>query len=321
MQIYHDLLLEDVDWVVGIKNTNFYSTSDATQTIQSIITFIVNFILFILILAQPKLQGKRSHQFFLNLQITHILLSIVIIISEFYPPRWKQLYALAVTENAIIMEMTITLLALTADRLIAINYPYWHNYITIKDILLTVVCCWLPPIIFTGLVLSFHIMKHYISAIMTIMIGFAITTLIISNIILLFTAMTRDKSVKRTNRFHKYDERSVVYTKSMFKASYVCFGIVMTFVLCWSPFLVHNILTLTKDYKACNKKYFTIISIQLVLFKSLLDPLLFLVLSIDARNEIWRIFKLHRYDNSSESGLMRLLLLSKSSDIDTATKV
>ena len=72
---------------VGVNNMssearkiNFSTFSDTIQMIHSIPMSIINLRVFLLVLTGTTLRSKRSHQFFLNLQISHMLLCIVIII-------------------------------------------------------------------------------------------------------------------------------------------------------------------------------------------------------------------------------------------------
>ena len=279
----HDVSVENMS--SDARKQNFSCISDNIQIVQSIITSIVNLLVFLLILTQPKLRSKRSHQVFINLVTSHICLSIVIVISELWESTWIEFYVMVVITNAVLIEMFVSLIICSADRLFAINFPFRHNDVRKKHVFMILLCSWIIPIIFITLSLKVHIVQLYMTVIMTIMIGVAASILTLSNLLVYISAVKHDRFVRKNSSSINRSE------KKMLKASYVCLGIVSTFLLCWVPYFVHNMSTLLKIYRPGSNKHFTIITEHFAFFNSLLDPILFIVLSQDTRNKILELLK------------------------------
>jgi len=277
----------------SVKKVNLAGIPETVQMLQCIITFLLNFVVFLLILSQEKLRGKVAHQLFLNLQMSHMLLCTVIIISESVMWTWGQFYILVDIGNAIVMEIFISLIIYSADRLFAINLPFTHKFLKLKHVAVAVMISWLLPVAFALLSLNLPVIQQYMDVILTVMIGAAATVLTITNVVVYFMATKHDRFVREnTDRWSTYGK---YYTgKQMLKASSVCLCVVSSFVLCWLPYLVHSVLSLLSVYEPGSKKAFTIVAKQLALVDSLLDPVLFVLLAPDARLVIFKLLSVRR---------------------------
>lgn len=285
----------------NIRKVNFSQISDTVQLVQAIITILFNILVFLLIVTNDKLRRKLSYQIFLHLQITHILLSVLVVTSELYPSTWDEFYHLVVFGNAALIEMFLSLIVYSADRLFAINFPLKHKLVTTIHILATLAFTWVFPVTFAVISTFLHLPQEPMTIIMEIMIGSAAAVLAFSNLLVYVTAAKHDRFVRDMNTIR------TPYTGRMLRASYVCLAVVTSFLLCWLPYFIHNILALIKLYRPGSMKAFTIVAEQLALLNSLLDPVLFVLLAQDARLRIFELCHSRRKNGEEEEGkILRL---------------
>ena len=155
--------------------------------------------------------------------------------------------------------------------------------------------------VFAVLAFTLHIIQHHMTIIMAVLIGTAVTVLLLSNIAVYITAAKSDRFV-RQNAGHRFPTgvmNEVCPRRKTMRTSYVCLAVVSSFLMCWLPYFIHNTLILAGVYAAESKKVFTIVAEQLALFNAFLDPLLFIVLTRDAKRIIRKVFSIHRIGNGA----------------------
>ena len=112
---------------------------DIGQLTQTIMTLCCNAGLFIIVGIRKKLRRKKSHQFFLNLLLVHILLSVAGIISNYYS---SSIYI--TLNNGLAFEMFFSLIISTCDRFVFIKYPFKHANLTTKKVVFVLTVSWIP---------------------------------------------------------------------------------------------------------------------------------------------------------------------------------
>ena len=256
------------------------------QTFQSPMTLFINALLFLVIATRKELRRKKSHQFFLHLQLIHMALSIICIISNYY--FWLLNYIIT---NSLLLAMFCSLMLTTGDRFFAIKFPSRYNLVTSKSVILVLVSSWVPTLIFVTVVRSVGISSNGLKVIHIAIIGFSSVVLAASNVKVYIIARNHDRFVKENSMCRK---RIIGEKNKLLKASYVCFAIVFNFIIFWMPYCIHDIMELTHMYESTNQNIFDIIVEQIALLNSLSDPILFIILSTHTRREIKKLFKLFK---------------------------
>ena len=143
------------------------------------------------------------------------------------------------------------------------------------------------------------------------MIGAAAVILTSSNIIVYHGAAKHDKFI----RLHSRRQSNIAEKqngKKMVKASFVCLAVVASFVVCWIPYFIHNVLTLSNTFRPGSKKAFTIFAEQFSLLNSLLDPIIFVILSRDTKSLIKSLCG--KSDDKESTGLLPVSRINKRSN-------
>ena len=122
--------------------------------------------------------------------------------------------------------------------------------------------------------------------IMTINIGIVTVVLAITNAAVFISASKRDKLFGRHHRKGAGAPGTVVTYRKMLRTSYICLAVVSSFLFCWLPYFIHNMMTLLGTYRPGGGKLFTLFVEQLALANSILDPLLFVLLTKEAKRII-----------------------------------
>ena len=256
---------------------------DVVKRVQISIILLLN-ITVVVLLFGTKLRANHSTKLFLNLQITHIMIALsVLTFGE------KSVNTSRRFNSAILMMMFLCLMITTIDRLFAIKYPFIYQLITTKHCMIVIASTWLLPVLFLCISLSTDIIKEYDNKLFAILIAMALTTLTASNIIVFRLARKHIFMMKRNTRVYTAEDKKNSLTVA--KSAYVCFAIVMSFVLFWFPYLVHDVLTMATIYTPCDCKLFTLLVECCALCNSGLDPILFILFNKSVKREILNILK------------------------------
>ena len=86
--------------------------------------------------------------------------------------------------------------------------------------------------------------------------------------------------------------------KKGLKSRYVCLAIVVSFVLLWAPYLVHNILLLKNGRMKLStilQGQFEHVAVVIALVNPMVDPLFFIIFRKDVKRELKRLIWLFLY--------------------------
>ena len=274
--------------VAKVRNNSTNDTSglniyeDVIKRIQGSVIVILN-IFVMMILIRRNLRGTNSTKLFLNLQVTHIMIAISVVT---FGSHTTTIFVLL--NNVMLMGMFLILMTTTIDRLIAIKYPFIYASLTSKHCLIVIVSSWFLPVIFLCIGLNCDYGKYTYLVLSTILIAIA-TVILTSSSIIVYGVVKRHVNMIKLNRVIDNEsgkrEQSIKLAKSIF----VCLLIVMTFVLCWFPYLVHDILTLANIYEPSSDKAFTMIVEVIALCNSGLDPIFYVLLNKNVKREIIKL--------------------------------
>lgn len=265
-----------------IKDT--FETNMA-EIVQCSFTLILILPLFVFIISRrQKILLKASHKLYTNLIFGHVLLNVVLLATSLIKYSPVEI----VLSNALLMATFVTLIVLTIERAILIKFPFRHKDIELKHSRLMITCCWIPTGLFLIFGLVFKINQSAMTLISTVLISLALLTLTISNIMIYRAAKKHDNFVKRHTLRRKNDTED---KGKLLKASYVCFAVVFSFLVLWSPFLVHNILAITNSYHPSMEQAFSEIVGHIGMLNSLVDGMLLIWLNRDINKEVMRFVK------------------------------
>lgn len=256
---------------------------DISQLTQAITTLCCNASLFVIIVLCKKLRRRKSHQIFLNLLLVHTMLSISWIISNVYS---SSVYI--TLNNGLAFEMFFSLIISTCDRFFFIKYPFRHAHLTTRKVILITAVSWIPSSLFVCFSIRYGISQFYCTLVITIMIPVATVVLALSNINIYIMAKKHDAFVRQNGTPSK---ASVIRDANKLRASWICFSIVLTFIVFWFPYFIHNLLAFMNVYQPDSQKSFTRAVERIAFGNSLIDPLLFAWLSRDTRKEVGEVIK------------------------------
>merc|ERR1712168_1710623 len=114
----------------------------------------------------------------------------------------------------------------------AIKYSFEYLEVRKKHIIVLLLCTWILPLVYVLVGLLFGFSQEISLIINTVLINAATITLGITNLIIYRMAKEHDKFMK---------ENVMLRNKALsLKASYICFAIVASFLVLWTPYCVHN---------------------------------------------------------------------------------
>ena len=271
---------DSVNETSGLGDLNIYE--DVIKRIQGSVIIILN-IFVIMILIRRKLRDTNSTKLFLNLQATHIMTAISVVT---FGSHTTTIFFLL--NNVILMGMFLILMTTTIDRLIAIKYPFIYDSLTSKHCFIVIVSSWLLPLLFLCIGLISDYGKYNYILLSTILISIA-TVILTASSIIVYGVVKRHVNMIKLNTVIDNGSRKKEQSIKLAKSIFVCLLIVVTFVLCWFPYLVHDILTLANIYEPSNDKPFTMIVEVIALCNSGLDPVFYVLLNKNVKREIIKL--------------------------------
>ena len=184
--------------------------------------------------------------------------------------------------------MFVILMVLTMERIAVIKFPFKYADVESKHMVIINLFSWLPTIMFVCSSIICEIQEDVLTITTAVLIAVAITLLSLSNAIIYSVAKKHDQFLK-TNAAHRQGNGN--HSTKVLKASYVCFAIVLSFVICWLPYLTHNLLAIVGVYKPSGDKTFTKVVEHIAFLNSLVDAVLFIWLSREPKKELARAFR------------------------------
>lgn len=287
-----DPITYDDDQQVNL--TLFYSFESQTFTrsrvdylllIQGVVTFLANSALFTIIARERKLRRKKANRFYLNLLLVHCLLSIVTIVSCFRSSATKRIF-----KNGILFQMFTCLMINSVDRYVNIKYPFKYQLFQTRHVTFIIISSWIPAIISIILSASFRMSPYTCTVVCTTMMVFATCLLLTTNIGIYRIARYHVEGIKQQSVTTDSDASKRIQLRMHLKASFVCFALVISFIILWFPYFVHNVMILSGDFGPIYGNMFSLVVIKLSFLNSLVDPFLFVMFSKDLKRVLARMF-------------------------------
>lgn len=255
---------------------------DIAFIIQQVLSLCFNTSLLSYIISDRKLRSKKPNQFFVNLLLVHIILSLAAITSKFVIP-----FEVAVFNNGIFMEMFFSLVICSFDRYINITFPFKYAFLTTTKILGVIVISWFISTVFVVLAIVLRITNYQTTLVCTALIIFSSVILLISNIHIYLIARRHASLILKNNTAAS---DAINREKRSLRATRVCFSLVLSFILLWLPFSIHNAMVLSHLYKPSAEKFFTKAVFNVGCFNSLVDPILYICFRKDMKARLMKVF-------------------------------
>ena len=238
----------------------------------------------ILLVSHHKLRKKHSIKFFVNLELVHLGFALYNLAMNFQ--SW---YMEMYIDNAFLLMMILSLIMITFERYFAIKYPYLYGKMTNTHVNDVIICSWIPALVFIFLAAIFHFsLKH--NALMTTVL-LAVSWVILSawNLVIWVCVRKNICAINKHMNENLLDRVNVSKEKKRLKSAYVSFGIVISFLLLYLPYLLHDLLLLTKTFSTLNKMFTELIE-PFAHFNSFIDPVLFVCFRQDIKKELRRLW-------------------------------
>ena len=265
-------------------DASFSGTFNVINSIQSVFILLLNISLFLFILSRSSLRNRIANQFFLHLQLIHMIIGFLRITSSYR-------ISVDVGSNVLLISMFISLLLTSADRLLALKFPLKYKLVTSETVMKILLLSWLPAVCFVLTAYLRGIDSKELKMAHTILVAVATLILTAFNIMILIIAKNHQHFVRRNShlRFTKQKRGK----NTTVRASYVFIAVVMNFIVFWMPHCIHDVIELTgvKGVTSQDSDVLDIAVKQLTLLNSLSDPILFLCLSVSTQKELRSLSK------------------------------
>lgn len=258
------------------------------------VALTINIPLATIIVYTKKLRRIKSHQIFINIEIIHVIHSLVFIPARLNYPS-PLYYVYAIISQGLLVELLLSMVSLTYERLLAVKYPLSHGNLNGKYVFGAICCSWLLPTIFVSLALYYRMTRWQYIIFGTVLLPVAGLTLSVANIAIYLLIKQHDAFVK--NNAHKRSKHTS--NRSILKPSYICFALVITFVLLWMPYFIRQLFLLFKVTSSEHTVRFYDIAVVIAHSNSLVDPLIFIYLSSPVKKKVKALFT--RKNNCSSS--------------------
>ena len=199
--------------------------------------------------------------------------------------------------TGVVICLFISLLVVTVDRIVSIKYPFAYLKLTSAKVISIIVVIWLVSISYTTLsyVFKFSQITGEIITLTLMLVSFI--TLSISNWTLYFIVRKQIRQIMSTivevnlpgNNTTKTSKRKLVLDKQL-RALHICVGMVISYVIFWSPLLIHDIA----KFSGYKNDTFSRTAILIVFCNSLADPIIYCMINKDLKLEILKIVRKRR---------------------------
>lgn len=251
------------------------STFNIVEIILATLTIIINLPLMLFIIFNKRLRAKKPNVIFLNMQLAHVLHSIMFLPTRFNSgPYFYHMYN--VLGQGFVLEFFLSMALLTLERLIAVKDPFNNSSnVTSKQIAVILILSWCIPVLFIIPCIHFELNRHQYLILNTILVFVTGCGLILANGKICFIARQHSTFIKQNAQHYR-----VKRVGNVLHSSFVCFAVVMTFVVLWFPYFVHHVLLLTGIYRpAVHGDVFTKAALFIAHINSFSDPIMFVLIS------------------------------------------
>ena len=240
---------------------------------------LVNVLLMVFLLRfMARLKSKHVAKCFINLQVSHILFGVLLIVGQFVSER-----VLVLCTFSVVVQMFLSMLLKIVDRYVIIRLPYKYKRVHSRHLLVFICGTWFVSV--TSLLGMFFFAADQtddrtLTLILTVGISVAIVVLVVCNSSVYLIA--RRHSLAILNRRHGELKPPLVLWKPLF----TCVAIVTSFSVLWLPYLVHNAIVLGHTHEAERHSLFSQTVLIISSLNSIADPLIFIWLNRDIKHEL-----------------------------------
>ena len=257
---------------------------EVINTTQNILILIFNASLFAFIVSRRSLRSKIPNQLFLHLQLIHIAIGVLHLISYYMEVGDY------VVDNILLISMFISLLLTTVDRLLALKFPLRYKLLTSTVVKKVLLVSWLPAVCFAIIAKVDGVSGNQLNIVHTVLIGAASMVLALANTMMYVIARSHQTFVRRNSTVSSLNKKRKK-NKSL-KASSICLAVVLNFIVFWMPHCVHDVMEMTSHgHDDVTDDVTGVVVKQLTLCTSLTDPILFICLSSNTQKEMVKVLK------------------------------
>ena len=287
-------------------NKSESETWNIIYKIQGVIVIILNVMVIMIIVARKQLRKRHSNKFLLSLLGSHILLGCCDLgfsfSMHFNEVATQNKSSQTITQDIQIESMDyvtgvgiilfMSLLIVTVDRIVSIKYPFAYLKLTTAKVISIIVVIWLLSISYTTLSYVFKFSESTGEIITLTLMLASFITLSISNWTVYVIVRKQIRQIMSTiveenlpgNNTAKTSKRKLVLDKQL-RALHICVGMVISYVIFWSPLLIHDIA----KFSGYKNDTFSRTAILIVFCNSLADPIIYCIINRDLKLEILQI--------------------------------
>jgi len=239
-------------------------------------------ILLFILYHGKKLLKRHTTKYFINIQLTHIIFGGKIIFTSTSTSRSNITVAVS---KILLAEMILSMLIMNCDRYFAISKPFIYQKMTSKKSYLLIAVSWLLTWIEFILLIVLNLKRQLVLNLsFTILMTVSITVLTYSNIVIWFIAKKHINSIAQ-NSLNK-PVREQIRRQQLKKSTLSCLVVVGSFVVLYTPYLIHNIIVMATEFKARISNAFTFSVMVISLMHGIVDPFLYVIFNGETKSEL-----------------------------------
>jgi len=262
------------------NETRDYKILQKVMVLNSSFIILVNLPLLVFLLYHhKKLLERHTAKYFINIQLIHIMVATFDITRHTYSP------GIVVMNNILMTELFLSMLMANGDRYFAISKPFVYQKMTSKKTYLLIAVSWTMVLIELFLLNVFHVTKQLVLELsLTILMAVSITVLTYSNIVIWFIARKHAISIAQNSvNGHR---KEAIRRRQLKKSTVSCLLFVGSFVVLYTPFLIHNVIAVTTEFTADPTSPFTVCVVTITSFNGLVDPITYVISNGDIKAKL-----------------------------------
>ena len=289
---------------------------------------LLDMFVILLMLWNKKLRKRRSNKLLLNLLISDGIVCVSFITycanvmiasndaSSFYDLYLQQLKLFVLIDVVVLLSL-FNLTLITLDRLIAVKWPFFYEErIQTKQILIAIGIIWAITIVH-GIVLMilYHVLDRYtifylgnVVFLVVIITGFVV--LLASNFFVFVEARRQLRAIEKISIEHlnKSQKRANKFRKKECRLVRINIGLVLCFFLFWINTLIITVKLLIYSDETCPPitARYMLVSWYLVYIYYISNPLWYVGLSQDVKQEVILFFKGNHMEEATNSSSLSL---------------
>ena len=250
--------------------------------IQSVVTLVLNVLLWIVVIVVPELRRSRRCQYYLNLLIIHIILAAVIL-------KGSPTLSFTYSKDTLLIIVIFSKLMYTRGCYKETNDSTNNSDISAKDVITVVATCvWAPPLLLLCVTLIAGVSWIVWSLISVGILSASILALCISNIYLFFR-------VKRQKDDGEDSEPKDATQEGMsMRLPLVCLSITASVTIFSLPHIIYTLLLVTNCLQYATDV--NCIIFQITFFASSVDPVLFMMFSREMKRVLKKLNRMLNWE-------------------------